>query len=34
MLYETCRHIYDKHMLIAQDYIKFGGHIAWQEFFL
>ena len=30
MLYETCTHIYNKHMLIAQDCFKFWICIAWQ----
>ena len=32
MLYKTHTHIYIKRMLIAQDYIKFLGRIAWQSF--
>ena len=34
MLYETCAHIFNKHMLIAQDCVKFRGRgrIAWQRF--
>ena len=29
---ETQTHIYNKHMLITQDYVKFRGRIAWQSF--
>ena len=32
MLYETHTRICNKRMLIAQDYAKFRGRIAWQIF--
>ena len=32
MLYETRLCNYNKHMLIAQDCVKFRGRIAWQSF--
>ena len=32
MWYETRAHIYNKHMLIAQDCVKFCERNAWQSF--
>ena len=32
MLYETCIHINNKHMLITQDGVRFPRRIAWQTF--